>query len=76
MSKLIYRFPEMFQEYKRKSGKTQVQIAVEWGIDPATLSRYINAHNQSIHFGFLEAVCKGMGVKPGDILDWEDGDEG
>lgn len=78
MGRLVNRFPELFKEYKKRmyeeKGERQGDIAERWEVDPSTLSRYANGLIQTFNLPFLEMICNEMGVKPGDVLDWEKDD--
>ena len=46
-------------------------LAAEIGITEANLSLLKSGKVKGIRFSTLEAICKTLGCKPGDILDYE-----
>ena len=53
-------------------GMTSRQLAARIGITEVNLSRLATGKARSIRFGTLEAVCRELRCKPGDILDYID----
>lgn len=45
-------------------------LAEEIGITPANLSILKNGKAKGIRFETLEAICKALDCKPGDIIDY------
>ena len=45
-----------------KSGKTQAEIAKNWGCDPATVSRFEDKSDDDIKLGELAKFCNAIGV--------------
>lgn len=46
-------------------------LADEIGITPANLSILKNGKAKGVRFETLEAICKALDCKPGDIIDYE-----
>lgn len=46
-------------------------LAEQIGITPANLSILKNGKARGIRFETLEAICKALDCKPGDIMDYE-----
>ncbi len=46
-------------------------LAEQIGITPANLSILKNGKAKGIRFETLEAICKALDCKPGDIMDFE-----
>ena len=53
-------------------GMTSRQLAARIGITEVKLSRLATGKERSIRFGTLEAICRELRCKPGDILDYID----
>jgi putative transcriptional regulator len=56
---------------KRKMSLTELSERV--GITIANMSVLKSGKAKAIRFSTLEAICKELNCKPGDILDFEDG---
>lgn len=52
------------------------ELAKRVGITPANLSILKNNKAKAIRFSTLEALCKALECKPGDILDYVEDEEG
>ena len=50
------------------------ELANEIGITPANLSILKNNKGKAIRFSTLEKICEVLKCKPGDILDYEEGE--
>lgn len=50
------------------------ELAQKIGITPANLSILKNNKARAIRFTTLEALCRALDCKPGDLLDFEDGE--
>ncbi|MBO9609497.1 MAG: helix-turn-helix transcriptional regulator [Paenibacillaceae bacterium] len=59
---------------KRKMSVTELSERV--GITMANLSILKNGKAKAIRFSTLEAICKALDCQPGDILVYENGEEG
>lgn len=57
----------MLVERKISSG----ELAEKVGISPVNLSRIKTGKVRGIRFSTLEALCKELECKPGDLLDYE-----
>lgn len=53
-----------------KSKMTSAELAETVGITPANLSILKTGKAKAIRFSTLEAICKALHCKPGDILDY------
>nr|WP_073295995.1 helix-turn-helix transcriptional regulator [Parolsenella massiliensis] len=49
------------------------ELADKVGISPVNLSRIKTGKVRGIRFSTLEALCKELDCKPGDLLDYEPG---
>ena len=54
---------------RRKIGSGE--LAARIGITPANLSILKNNKATAVRFSTLEALCKALDCKPGDLLDYE-----
>ncbi len=54
---------------RRKIGSGE--LAARIGITPANLSILKNNKAKAVRFSTLEALCKALDCKPGDLLDYE-----
>gem|GEM_PF-6488650 len=54
---MINNLKELVEKEKTTRGVTQVDLAKEMGVDPATFSRYINGHMGSVRFDILQTIC-------------------
>lgn len=74
MGKVINRFPEYFEKYKKERyethNETQADIAKRWGVNASTLSRYANGYVTALPFDFIDVVCRDMGITPNDLM-WQ-----
>jgi DNA-binding Xre family transcriptional regulator len=77
VGKVINRFPEYFEKYKKeqyeKKGLTQADIAKKWKVNASTLSRYANGYVAGMPFAFIDVVCRDMGITPNDLM-WQEDD--
>ncbi|MBU2493145.1 MAG: helix-turn-helix transcriptional regulator [Bacteroidetes bacterium] len=64
---IIINIDVMLAKRKIKSKDLAEQI----GITPANLSILKNGKARGIRFETLEAICKALDCKPGDIMDYE-----
>jgi len=64
---IIINIDVMLAKRKVKSKDLAEQI----GITPANLSILKNGKAKGIRFETLEAICKALDCKPGDIMDFE-----
>ena len=55
-----------------KNKMTSAELAETIGITPANLSILKTGRAKAIRFSTLEAICKALHCKPGDILDYID----
>lgn len=55
---------------------TLTELAERVDITPANLSILKTGKAKAIRFSTLDAICRVLGCQPGDILAWEDGEEG
>ena len=55
---------------RRKMGAGE--LAEKVGITPANLSILKNNKAKAVRFSTLEALCRALQCKPGDLLDYED----
>ena len=51
------------------------ELADKVDITPANLSTLKTAHAKAIRFSTPEAICKILHCQPGDILEYQEGDE-
>ena len=58
---------------KRKMSVTELTEKV--GITMANLSILKNGKAKAVRFSTLEAICKALDCQPGDILEYQEGDE-
>lgn len=63
MDKEYFRIREVLEE----KGKTNTWLAEKLGVDPVTVSRYINSHRQP-SMETLRAIAKALGVKVKDLI--------
>lgn len=49
-----------------------MDLAEKIGITPANLSILKNGKAKGVRFETLEAICKALDCKPGDIIDYEE----
>ncbi|MAT59099.1 MAG: transcriptional regulator [Ignavibacteriae bacterium] len=64
---IVINIDVMLAKRKVKSKDLAEQI----GITPANLSILKNGKAKGIRFETLEAICKALDCKPGDIMDFE-----
>ncbi|MBZ0183626.1 MAG: helix-turn-helix transcriptional regulator [Melioribacteraceae bacterium] len=64
---IVINIDVMLAKRKVKSKDLAKQI----GITPANLSILKNGKAKGIRFETLEAICKALDCKPGDIMDFE-----
>ena len=65
---IIINIDVMLAKRKKKSK----DLAEEIGITPANLSILKNGKAKGIRFETLQALCKALDCKPGDIIDYEE----
>lgn len=65
---IIVNIDVMMAKRKMSAG----ELAQRVGITPANLSILKNNKAKAIRFTTLEALCKALDCKPGDILDYEE----
>jgi len=75
MADIRLKLREAMQQYRRdfEGGKrpTQAQIAVGAGIDPATLSRYLNNRVERTDLAVVAKLCKYLGIQDmNDIFEY------
>lgn len=63
MAKEFFRIREVLEE----KGKTNNWLADKLGVDPVTISRYVNSHRQP-SMETLQAIAKALGVKVKDLI--------
>jgi len=51
------------------------ELAEKVGITTVNLSNLKTGKVKAIRFSTLNAICKALGCQPGDILEYEDGEE-
>jgi putative transcriptional regulator len=68
---IIVRLDEIMA--KRKMSLNQ--LAAEVGISITNLSLLKNGHVRGVRFNTLDAICKILECKPGDLLDYENEEE-
>ncbi|ADN74382.1 transcriptional regulator [Ferrimonas balearica DSM 9799] len=51
------------------------ELAAQIGITPQNLSVLKAGRAKAIRFSTLEAICDALGCQPGDILEFEQGEE-
>ncbi|MEU7877087.1 helix-turn-helix domain-containing protein [Microbispora bryophytorum] len=52
------------------------ELADRIGITPANLAVLKNGRAKAVRFSTLAALCEALECQPGDLLRWEDGDDG
>jgi len=52
----------------KKRGWTAYRLAKESGIHPNVLSKYVNNQVREISLDTLNAMCKTLGCRPGDLI--------
>lgn len=57
-------------------GTTLTELAEKVGITLANLSILKTGKARAIRFSTLNAICEALECSPGDILDWEPGEQG
>ena len=65
---IVVNIDVMMAKRKMSAG----ELAQKIGITPANLSILKNNKAKAIRFTTLEALCKALDCKPGDLLDFED----
>jgi len=65
---IIINIDVMLAKRKIKS----MDLAEKIGITPANLSILKNGKAKGVRFETLEAICKALDCKPGDIIDYEE----
>ncbi len=65
---IVVNIDVMMAKRKMSAG----ELAERIGITPANLSILKNNKAKAIRFTTLEALCKALDCKPGDILDFEE----
>jgi transcriptional regulator with XRE-family HTH domain len=73
MGKIVGRFLQARLRYQGHLGRpvTMEEVAKEVGISRQSLSDIENGHSLP-RYGTLAKLCRLYGVKPGDLLDYED----
>ena len=51
-------------------------LAERVGITPANLSILKNNKARAVRFSTLEALCRELGCQPGDLIEYQQGEEG
>jgi transcriptional regulator with XRE-family HTH domain len=81
--KLDTRLRELVEEFQRNNRRpdgtkpSQAEIAVNAGVNPSTLSRYMDGKTESYNREVMEKLAKYLGVKNVNelfVLKMEDGD--
>lgn len=67
---IIVNIDVMMARRKMSAGELSRRV----GITPANLSILKNNKAKAVRFSTLEALCKALGCKPGDLLDYEEED--
>lgn len=81
MAKVVNRLGEYIEREQQKLAKekgrsvNQNEIAVYIGVNPATLSRYINGKPDSINWDIWKKLADYFDVKGSDLFDVLPGDE-
>ncbi|MDA2813405.1 helix-turn-helix transcriptional regulator [Nocardiopsis sp. RSe5-2] len=52
-------------------GLTVTELAARVGVTPVNLSVLKNGRAKAIRFSTLSALCRELGCRPGDLLDYE-----
>lgn len=52
-------------------GLTVTELAARVGVTPVNLSVLKNGRARAIRFSTLSALCRELGCRPGDLLDYE-----
>lgn len=52
------------------------ELADAIGITPANISVLKNGRAKAVRFTTLDAICRVLNCQPGDILTWENDDDG
>lgn len=68
---IVMRLDRVMADRKMSS----IELAEKVGISPVNISRIKTGRLKGIRFSTLEAMCKALHCKPGDIIDWMDDDE-
>ena len=68
---VVMRLDRVMADRKMSS----IELAEKAGISPVNISRIKTGRLKGIRFSTLEAMCKALHCKPGDIIDWMDDDE-
>lgn len=68
---IVMRLDRVMADRKMSS----IELAEKVGISPVNISRIKTGRLKGIRFSTLEAMCKALRCKPGDIIDWMDEDE-
>ena len=63
---IVLRLDRMLAERKM----SQIELAKRIGIAPMNLSRIKTGRIRAIRFSTLDAICRELRCKPGDILDY------
>lgn len=63
------------EEKMKEKGYTIVKLAEEIGISTVNLSNIKNGNISAIRFSTLDAICRVLECKPGDILDYKELDK-
>ena len=71
MGKIIVNLDVMMAKRKISSG----ELAEKLEITPANLSILKTGKAKAIRFSTLDKLCRELKCKPGDILDFEEGEE-
>ena len=68
---IVMRLDRVMADRKMSS----LELAEKVGISPVNISRIKTGRLKGIRFSTLEAMCEALHCKPGDIIDWMDGEE-
>ena len=68
----IVRFMIRFRldEVLEKRGWTAYRLAKESGIHPSVLSKYVNNQVREISLDTLDALCKSLACRAGDLIEY------
>jgi DNA-binding Xre family transcriptional regulator len=58
-----------------KRGMSRRELARRTGLNINTVCKLANNEHTMLHLGVLEAVCKVLGVQPGDVLHYVSGNK-
>lgn len=58
-----------------RAGLTGKEVAAQIGISETQLSLFRSGKVKGVRFTTLAAMCRALGCRPGDLLDYAPGDE-